>query len=527
MNKHLPVLIVGAGPTGLMVACELARYGVSFRIVDKKAEPTLSSNATWIQSRTIEIFEHIGMANRFIKLSNRCHAINLYFDGKSLVKIPLKYIDSKYPYILILPQSETEQLLNQRLEELDHKVERSVELINVEQRDDGVVSEVRYADGHMEKISSNWLIACDGANSTVREKCGIFFPGEDLSEQFIVADADIESFMSKNEAHVFLGQATLFAAFPLASGKYRITANLHLDYPRRNFSEREVIEMVQERAQGAYYVKAASWISSFWIHSRVVNHMRQDRIFLVGDAAHVHSPAGGQGMNSGIQDAYNLAWKLALVIQEKAVPSLLDSYHMERYPIIQNIVKQTEYYTKMALSDDLFLENLHRFTEKIKNNETRVSKKIGEQLTQLNIRYKNSPIIDYENVSGTSLLQGIRAPNIVIDSSTQLYDFFQNTKHNILFFTGLTLRKGKLTKLIELQKSLNEMYGDLINIYIVTRDIHLDMDNVILDLNGMVHQCYKIKHSAVYIIRPDNYIAYCAKNFDLEYIDRFLKRYLC
>lgn len=346
MSNKIQVLIIGAGPTGLMMACELARHGVSFRIIEKKSEPTLSSNATWIQARTIEIFDHIGIADHFIKSSNLCRAINLYIDGKSFVKIPLNHIDSIYPFILILPQSETERLLNQHLEKLNQKVERSIELVDIKQNDNTVISTILHSDGHTETISSEWLVACDGANSTVREKCKIFFPGEDLPEQFIVADAEIESFMSKDEVHVFFDKGTLFAAFPLRSNQYRISANLHLNYPRKNFSEREVIEMAQDRAHGAYYIKSVSWISSFWVHSKVVKHMQHGSIFFAGDAAHIHSPAGGQGMNTGIQDAYNLAWKFALITKGQAKPSLLRSYHEERYPVASEIINQTDYYSK-------------------------------------------------------------------------------------------------------------------------------------------------------------------------------------
>lgn len=526
MTNHLPVLIVGAGPTGLMMACELARYGVSFRIIDKKSDPTVSSNATWIQTRTIELFDHLGIADRFLKISNLCHAINFYLDGKSLVKIPLNYIDSTYPFILMLPQCETERLLNQYLEESNKKVERSLELIDVKQSDNTVISTIKYPDGHTETIPSDWLVACDGANSTVREKCNMFFPGEDLPEQFIVADAQIESFMSKDEVHVFFDKGAIFAAFPLGSNKYRISANLHLTHPRKIFAEREVIEMTQERAHGAYYVKSVSWISPFWIHSKVVKHLQDGSIFLAGDAAHIHSPAGGQGMNTGIQDAYNLAWKLALVSKGKAKPSLLNSYHPERSPVVNEIVAQTERYTKMALFDNRFLTKLQQFERRISRNPMRLSKKIGTQLTQLGIQYKNSPVIDYENISGKSLQQGTRAPDVVIDKSMRLYQYLRNSRHNVLLFTGQKSGKNTLKKIIELQKWLSQTYSDLIEIHVISKDKLNNINNIILDVNDIVHEHYHVKNPAIYIIRPDNYIAYCSKNLDSVSIERFFKRYL-
>lgn len=527
MSNPLPVLIVGAGPTGLMMACELARHHIAFRIIDKNPERTLSSNATWIQTLTIEIFNQIGIVDRFLKIGHPCDAINLYIDGKSLVTIPLNNIDSTYPYVLMLPQSETERLLIERLSEFNQRVERPLELIDVKQNNNSVMATVKHADGHTEIITSDWLIACDGANSSVREKCQLFFPGEDLSEQFIVADAQIDSFMSKNAMHVFFDQGTLFLATPLGENNYRITANLHLPVQRKIFTEREVIEMAQERAHGAYYINKVSWISSFWIHSKLVDHMRDKLIFLAGDAAHIHSPAGGQGMNTGLQDAYNLAWKLALVIEGKAKPSLLNSYQSERYPVVNNIVNQTESLTKMALFDKSFSSKLRQFSKKFLRNEVMSSKKIGEQITQLDIRYKDSDVISYdEHPRAKSPQQGEHAPDVIIHSSKRLYDYLQNTLHNVLFFTGSSEIKNTLEQLAQLQKLLNKIFPEQIKIHIVTNEELKDVDNIILDVMNAIHDRYNIKHASLYIIRPDGYISYYSTDFNHHSIVDFLKRYL-
>lgn len=526
MSNRIPVLIVGAGPTGLMMAAELARHGVSFRIIDMNPSPTASSNATWIQTRTLEIFDHIGLAERLIKASNPCHAINLYLDGQSFINIPLKYIDSIYQYVLMLPQAETEKILNERLESFHYKVERSWKLIDIEESDHAVISTIRHADGRTETIMSDWVVGCDGSNSTVRQQCQIDFPGDDLTEQFIVADAEIESFMSKDEVHVFFDKETIFAAFPLGSNKYRITANLHLDHQRKLFTEREVIEMAQERAHGAYYVKSVSWISPFWIHSKTTKQMQSGSIFLAGDAAHVHSPVGGQGMNTGIQDAYNLAWKIALVVKMKAKESILESYHAERYPVINEVVTQTERYTKMILFDNNFSTKLRHLEERISTNPVQSARKFGNQLTQLGIQYNNSTIIDYENISGKSLHQGARAPDVAIDSSKRLYDYFRDTQHHILLFAGLTPRESKLAKLIEAQHLLNQLYPDLVKAQLVTKDKLSGVSPIILDSDGKLHEAFHAKNFVVYIIRPDTYIGYCSKSIDVDAIHEYLKRYL-
>lgn len=525
MNVQVPILIVGAGPTGLMMACELARHGVAFRIIDKKPERTLTSNATWVQTRTLEILDHIGLASRFLKVGHPCHAINFYIDGKSLVSLTLKDIDSIYPFILMLPQSETEKLLIERLEEFNHHIEWSSELIDVKQEGDEVLTTIKRSDGEIETTSSKWLIACDGANSTVRQKCGIFFPGEDLTEQFVVADAQIDSFTSKDEIHLFFGNGTVFAASPLGKNKYRIAANLHLDYPRQTFYKKEVIDLVQERGQGAYFVTDVTWISTFWIHGKIAEQMRHQSIFLMGDAAHVHSPAGGQGMNAGIQDAYNLAWKLALTIKDQAKPLLLDSYQSERHPVVKEIVNQTEIFTKKALFDKSFLTTLRQFSQQISNDDNELVKKICTMISQVGIQYQHSPIIKDDNSHSGSIAPGKRAPNVIIDSSTQLYDYLRNTQHNILLFTG-TEEKKSLPHIKQLQEWLGEFHPDLIKTYIVTNKKIYDGENIIFDLGEVIHQSYQITHPSILIVRPDNYIAYYSENFDYIHVENFLKIYL-
>lgn len=528
MSSHLPVLIVGAGPTGLMMACELARHGIAFRIIDKKPERTLTSNATWVQTRTIEVLDQIGLATRFLKAGHSCNAINLYIEGKPLVTIPLSGIKSTYPFILMLPQSETERLLIERLEEFKSHVEWSSELIDIKQAAGTVSSTIQFPGGKTETITSDWLIACDGANSTIREKCQIFFPGEDLTEQFMVADAHINSFTSKDEIHLFFDEGTLFAASPLGKNQYRIAANLHLDYPRQKFYEKEVIEIVQERGHGAYYVTDVSWISPFWIHGKIAEQMRQRSIFLMGDAAHIHSPAGGQGMNTGIQDAYNLAWKLALTIKGKAKPLLLDSYQAERHPVVNEIVNQTEKFTKMALFDKSFLTNLRKFSQQILQGDEELIKKICMLISQVGIQYQASPVINYEeHIKDIPEWQGERAPDVTIDQATRLYDYLRNTHHNILLFTGTSEKNLALPHIKQLQEWLSQLHPDLIKTHIITNEKIDDIDDpIIFDSNGVIHKCYHIKKPAILIIRPDNYIAYCSENLEYTLIEKFFERYL-
>jgi 2-polyprenyl-6-methoxyphenol hydroxylase-like FAD-dependent oxidoreductase len=527
MNAPLPVLIVGAGPTGLLMACELARHGIAFRIIEKKPERSATSNAVWIQTLTLELLDHLGIIDAFIRLGHMCDAINLYTNGKSISTLSFSEIESIYPFVLTLAQSETERLLENHLQLMNSNVERRMELVAIEQHDAAIICQVKQQDGSIETINSHWVIACDGVNSTVRDRCDIFFEGEDLSEQFVVADATIDSYMAYNEMHFFFDEGTLFAAMPLKKNQYRILANLHLDHQRKLFTEREVIEMAQERAYGAYYVKSASWISPFWIHGKVVKNMRHGAIFFAGDAAHVHSPLGGQGMNAGLQDAYNLAWKLALVIQKKAKPSLLDSYQAERHPVVTTIVEQTDKFTKMAFFDPDFLKKIHHFTKQLALGKSTLLKKIMMQLTQLSTRYLLSPVIHYiAPINVRSPQAGEHAPDVMINASKRLYDYLRHPKHHILLFTGLKLTKNKLEKIHALQQWLNSSYPDLIQVSIIASEKYNDDKNLIIDEEGAIHKRYHIKQHATYILRPDNYIAYCSNDLDMEQIKTCFEWYL-
>lgn len=521
--RNLPVLIIGAGPTGLMMACELARYGISFRIIDKKPEPTQGSNATWLQTRTLEIFDSLRMIDPFLTAGHKCEAINFYEKGKLLGQLPFNSIRSTYPFILMLPQSQTEKILTEQLTQYKIKIERSLELIDVEQTKNGVVSSIKLANGKLESITTDWLIACDGANSTIRDKCRMKFHGADISEQFMVADAQMSSYLCHNEIHMFFDKGTIFpqkhtifSAFPWGNDEYRLSANLYFSHPRQSFFPHEVKEVVAERTYGNYIVKNVRWISPFWIHSKIIQRLQEGAIFFAGDAAHIHSPAGGQGMNTGIQDAYNLAWKLALVINGKAKATLLESYQSERLPVVKNIVKQTDALTNMALFHKSFSKTLKTFTGKISKN-SQFMNKTAEQLTQVRIRYEKSPIIHYINKSSRKSPQpGERVPDILVTGAKTLYQYLENTKHNILFFVGGNLSKKQMAAAINTACLLNKYFRNSIKAHIIAPSaINKDIETL-LDPNAKLQTFFNIEKFAVYVIRPDNCIAYYSNKCDLK-----------
>lgn len=526
MDKCLPVLIVGAGPTGLLMACELARHHVPYRIIDKNPKPTATSNAIWIQPRTLEILEIMGVASHFTKRGQRCNAIQFYAQGKPSLKIPFTEIASPYPYSLMLPQSETERLLTDIVLSYGHTVERSAELIEIEASNTHVTSTIRHADKTLETIESSWVIACDGANSFIRNKNKETFQGEDLSEQFMVADVQMDSFYSHNEIHAFVDKKMLLIVTPLGTNKYKIIANLHQSHPRKFFIEKEVKEIVSERSHGSYNVHSVSWICPFWVHSKMIENMEQGRIFLAGDAAHIHSPVGGQGMNSGMQDAFNLAWKIAFTFHKKAKRTLLDSYQSERKPVMEKIVSDTEFYTKLALFDNHAVKKLSQFTSQFSKN-SKILNKIAAHIAQIKVFYKNSPIIKYNDKKLKKRVKpGLRAPNVRIGPKLFLYHSLQNTQHNILLFTGINPAAAQLSKLIKLQAWLESNNGDTIKTHLVSIKELKDATNTLHDPDGAVHKRYNVKFPCIYVLRPDNYIAYYSRKLSKSALLNFLRTYL-
>ncbi|MEU4495837.1 FAD-dependent monooxygenase [Streptomyces sp. NPDC023998] len=345
-SESLDVLVVGAGPTGLALAAQLRAYGARFRIIDRHLDRARESRALAIQPRTLEALAPYGVTDELVARGNPAVQLRMHFPGRT-VRLPLFDIgvaDTPYPFLLFLSQAETESVLGSHLAEAGTTVERGTELAELTAEDALVACRLRHRDGTEESVSARYVVGCDGAHSTVRDQAGIGFEGYAYPQTFLLADLEVDG-LEKGAAHAYMTEAGMLFFFPLGSpASWRMLAMRPPGTPDTEspLDVRQLQAIVDRYVGDRLHLQNPVWMTDFRLHNRGAKNYRAGRVFLAGDAAHIHSPAGAQGMNTGIQDALNLGWKLALVCQDAAPGALLDTYESERAPVGRNVLRFTD-----------------------------------------------------------------------------------------------------------------------------------------------------------------------------------------
>ena len=392
-----PILIVGAGPVGLTMAAELVRYGIPVRLIDRSAEPTQTSKALVLWSRTLELIDRMGCTPAFLNAGLAVRGASIRSGASVLGRASFDDISSPYNFALMIPQRDTERLLYEQLVSIGGAVEREVELTGFAQDADGLQATLRLKDSREKTVETPWLIGCDGAHSTVRHGLGFAFDGSAEGGDWILADVRLEGEGKppSDEIAPFLHDDGPFVVFPIPGDRARIVAAVGRADPTRQRLEptlTDVQQLVDRRAGGGFRVVDPVWLANFRINERKVADYRRGRVFLAGDAAHIHSPAGGQGMNTGMQDAFNLAWKLALVARGEAGANLLDSYSPERSKVGDMVLRNASLMTEMATLSNPAALAVRNLVLRLMLGLHAVQERMAATMSETEIGYAGGPL---------------------------------------------------------------------------------------------------------------------------------------
>ena len=388
------VLVVGAGPVGLTAALALTRQGIACRIVDRLPQRINQSRAAILQPRTLEVLERLDVVDRILDASVEVYGLHAVDEaGKTLLRATLDDLPTKYNFLTAIGQDETERLLAEALGESGVAVEREVELVGLAQSDDRVTATLVHADGREERYDTPYLIGCDGARSTVRHQLGLRLEGETLDAYWVTADVRVEWERPSDEIFVIAATAGFGFASTLPDGRWRVI--LDMGERPETLPDRVPLEAVQEacdRLGMNARLHDPIWISPFGVNTRMVPTMRAGRVFLAGDASHIHSPIGGQGMNTGMQDVLNLAWKLALTVDGRARPALLDSYDTERHANVKRLLRLLGPVTKMVSRRSSVAGHLRKLAMHTAGH-LGVATSIFRWVSELDVHYRHSPVV--------------------------------------------------------------------------------------------------------------------------------------
>lgn len=526
----LDALIVGAGPVGLTLAGQLARRGLRVAAIDRNAGPTDKSKALVVWPRTLELLATAGLAEPFLAAGLPIARGRLFSRGRVLTELDFSRNRSVYPFTLMIAQRDTEQLLDAAARAAGVAVERHTELLRFRQDAAGVHAVLRDAGGVETTRHADWLIGCDGAHSTVRHALGLTFAGAAENNDWILADVRIAGDLPRDEVRIFLHEDGVLATFPLRPDRTRLIIDLG---PQRGAAPHdptlaEVQALLDRRAPIGLRAEDPQWLAGFRINERQVPTYRIGRVFLAGDAAHIHSPAGGQGMNTGMHDAFNLAWKLALVQRGRGRETLLDSYQAERHPIGALIVRGAGVVTRMGT---LRHPAAQRARDAVMSTVTRIPaipRTVVDMLCETAIHYRGGPLSrDTRPLAARLLPRGVRAgdraPDAVLrddaGATPRLFELLRTPAHTLLLLSPDPLAAG-------LGTTLAARHGELLQVALVTHagvPAPASQLRILHDADGTLHRAYAARGPTAVVIRPDTYVGYLgAPSGVAEYLAAYL-----
>jgi 2-polyprenyl-6-methoxyphenol hydroxylase-like FAD-dependent oxidoreductase len=522
-DKTTEVLIVGAGPTGLMMACQLAIHQVSFRIIDKNDSPLKYSGALIVQARSLEIFEKMGIAQEACRDGIIANKVNVVYNGRKIASTGIKDIGrslSPFPFLLMLEQSETEKLFLKFISEHGHSVERCIRFKSFIQENTGVISVVILPDGSETIIKSKYVIAADGARSTIRNFLNIPFTGLTYPKPLFTLDCNAKTDLYPGEIYFAFSKNSIAGFFPLKGFRWRIDSTLPKELER---SESITIDFIkknfQDWAKMNFTLEDSEWFSVSHAHRKYARSICVRNCYLAGDAAHIHTPVGAQGMNTGLQDAMNLAWKLAFVIKNKAKPELLATYSAERLGVSEGFARSADAVFKFVTSRNVIvvffrlfiLKVLIKFLFPMVENRKVFRQMFFKSISQIGIHYRDS-ILSSGAWEG-KFLRGAPRPGDRMPYVEFLYQGIKTDNYKLIDIDSFNL--FVLADVLPREiKIIAEKYK--IEVKLIT----------CLPETKKIYQQYGIKHTGYYLIRPDMHIALRSATLNAPYLNTYLQKFL-
>ena len=517
------VLIVGAGPTGLMMACQLAVHHVSFRIIDKNTTFSQNSGALIVQARTLEIFEQLGIATEAIKEGIAADKIDIRYNGEKIAGTSIKNMGgnlSQFPFLLMLEQSKTEKLLLKFLEGRGYFVERNVQFKSFDEDNNRITTEVIMPDGSGQTIVSKYIIGADGSKSAIRNFLNIPFKGKTYSQPIYILDCGAVSEISLGAITFAFSGKSVAGFFPLVNQRWRVDGSFPGNIKKSETITLETVTTGLPHWNNVNFkMHDTEWFSVSHSQQKYARTIRIGNCFLAGDSAHVNTPVGAQGMNTGLQDAHNLAWKLAFILKQKAKPELLDSYSTERLGISKGFARYADVVFKLVTNTNIALSVFRTFALKLffKRIFSKLATKENWQLkffksiSQIDIHYK--PGLDsYKHLEKT-FLRGAPKPGNRLPYVDFMYDNKNTNSHQILSATAFTLLVFAEEFSPEIQ-SISEKY----KLEVVQLKRLPETDKIYTSLG--------ITNTGYYLIRPDMYIALCSATLETGILNRYLNQLL-
>ena len=508
------VLIVGAGPTGLMAANQLMRFGIDFIIIDTKSGPTIESRAIAVTARSLEIYQQMGLSEQVVEQGTKINSFNLYSQGKRKAEVLIGEIGkgmSEFHYLLAFEQSKNEELLYKNLLANNKTVHWNTEFIELTENTNQISVSVKNKTETF-NIKAQYIIACDGAKSPVRHQLHFPFEGGTYDNKFFVADTIVDWEIKYDKLLISPGDKNFCAFLPLKGEKYyRVLGTLPKEYVNNdNITFTDIEKVITETIGIKIKFEKVNWFSVYRLHHRCVNNFSNNRVFLAGDSAHVHSPAGGQGMNTGLQDAYNLSWKMAYVLKNYASPEILNTYNEERLPFAKWLMKFTDRGFNMMTSDNWFVRTFRKYVvlklAGLVLGRNSMKPQLFKTISQIWYSYYGKSLSKSMTKQKLNFNVGERLPYIDSYNSTdKFYELFKDASFHLLY-----IGESKLNS--EIQDSIKNMFS--FPVKIVEQNLTVSWKKL-----GVSKQLF-------ILVRHDNYMAFISDTFDEKEMKNHFKKYL-